>query len=59
MHLKVTEMTAKWLDISTKEAKMARSAEVIEFGSLGNANPILTQQVDTAFWNSLIDEEIE
>ena len=57
MHLKVTEMTAKWLDISTK--KVTNSVEVIEFGSLNNANQILTQQVDTAFWNSLIEEEIE
>jgi hypothetical protein len=59
MHLKVTEMTAKWLDVSSKEATMATSVEEIESGSLGNANQTLTQQVDTAFWTSLIDEEIE
>ena len=52
-------MTAKWLDVSSKEATMARSVEEIESGSLGNANQTLTQQVDTAFWTSLIDEEIE
>ena len=52
-------MPAKCLDKSSKEAAMARSVKVVELGSLGNANQTLTQQVETAFWNSLIDEEIE
>lgn len=59
MHLQITEMCTKWLDVSSKEAAMARSVEGIEFGSSNNAPQSLTQQVDTEFWNSLIDEEIE
>lgn len=59
MHLQVTEMTTKWLEVSSKEAEMARSVEGTELRSPSNAAQSLTQQVDTEFWNSLIAEEIE
>ena len=56
MHLKVTELCSKWLDVSSKELSLAKSVEETEVGSHNNT---LTQQVDMVFWNSLIDEEIE
>lgn len=59
MHLKVTELCSKWLDVSSKELSLAKSVEDTEVGSHNNTTQSLTQQVDMVFWNSLIDEEIE
>ena len=55
---KATEATIKWLELSKKEAALLPSADEAEARCLNSTNQSLSQ-VDTVFWNTLIQEKVE
>ena len=55
---KATEATIKWLELSKKEAALLPSVDEAEARCLNSTNQSLSQ-VDTVFWNTLIQEKVE
>ena len=49
MHLKVTELCSKWLDVSSKELSLVKSVEETEVGCHNNTTQPLNQLVDIVF----------